>query len=329
MCPKITIVTPSYNQGQYLEQTILSVLEQNYPNLEYIIIDGGSIDNSVEIIRKYEHHLSFWVSEKDKGQSDAINKGLQRATGEVFNWLNSDDYYEPNALIKIAEAFRDPSVSCVCGRSRLFRCENETLYFSQGTDMYPDNLAKTIGWARMDQPETFFRTSSIRQIGLLDIRLHFLMDRDWWLKYLFVFGLQGVVQIPDVLVNFRLHDTSKTVSQQEGFKRDHDSLFFSLAQTYGLNKYAELIKQTCEIHEDFAISQVGKYEVELVNRALNYFLLIRANQFYNQNNKRKAHQLLEAVAAHLLEPEDRLLLSKLLFRNQYVPTAILQFLRRK
>src|ERR1700733_14532761 len=100
--PKISIVTPSYNKGQYIEQTIQSVLDQNYPNLEYIIIDGGSTDNTIEIIEKYAPYLKYWVSEKDKGQANAINKGLQYCTGEIFNWLNSDDYLEPDSLEKIA-----------------------------------------------------------------------------------------------------------------------------------------------------------------------------------------------------------------------------------
>ncbi len=98
--PKISIVTPSYNQGQYLEKTIESILSQNYPNLELIIIDGGSTDESINILRRYENRISFWVSEPDNGQADAINKGLKKTTGEIFNWLNSDDYLEPGALFK-------------------------------------------------------------------------------------------------------------------------------------------------------------------------------------------------------------------------------------
>lgn len=114
--PKISIVTPSYNQGSYLEETILSVLNQKYPNLEYIIIDGGSTDSSVEIIKKYASYLSYWVSEKDSGQSEALNKGFNRASGEIIAWLNSDDLYCENTLHIIAEKFMEhPEVGIVYG----------------------------------------------------------------------------------------------------------------------------------------------------------------------------------------------------------------------
>src|SRR5439155_25397176 len=105
--PRITIVTPSFNQGRYLEQTIRSVLDQGYPNLEYIICDGGSTDESVEIIKRYQHRLAYWCSEKDRGQSHAINKGFERATGDVYAYINSDDYFEPGVFECIAQAYND------------------------------------------------------------------------------------------------------------------------------------------------------------------------------------------------------------------------------
>lgn len=126
--PKITIVTPSFNQEKYLEQTILSVIEQNYPNLEYIIIDGGSTDNSVEIIRKYESKLAYWVSEKDKGLYDGIQKGFERSTGEIMAWINSDDVYHRKSLFAVAGIFKEyPSVDWIMGKNSWYDEEGCTL----------------------------------------------------------------------------------------------------------------------------------------------------------------------------------------------------------
>ena len=107
---KISIITPSYNQGEYIEKTIKSILDQGYPNLEYIIMDGGSNDETVEIIKKYEDKITFWQSEPDKGQTDAINKGFEKCTGDIVTWLCSDDYYEPNVLFEIEKAIGVPVV---------------------------------------------------------------------------------------------------------------------------------------------------------------------------------------------------------------------------
>jgi len=326
--PKISIITPSYNQGQYLEQTVLSVLNQDYPNLEYIVIDGGSKDNSVDIIKKYAEKITYWVSEPDKGQSDAINKGLKIAKGDIINWLNSDDYHEPHTLRTIAQAFAQPGVSVVCGRGRLFRNENETAYFSQGTDVYPGNLAKTIGWARMDQPETFFSKAAIDKMGLLDTRLHYLMDRDWWLKYLFLFGLEGVKTIPDVLINFRLHANSKTVAQNAKFQIEHDTFYYSFAKSLKLNTYADLIKSLFRVNEDIQIELKYDYNRDLVEKALNYYLLKRADETYAQNDKQRTQKLLSSIRDNCLEKADVALKNKLYFRNKYVPQFILKKLRR-
>ena len=119
--PKISVITPSYNQGKFLEQTILSVIEQDYTNVELIIIDGGSTDNSVDVIRQYENVIAYWVSEPDRGQAHAINKGLAKCTGDIFNWINSDDYLEPGALQEIGTQFaNNPDTNIVCGYTRCF-----------------------------------------------------------------------------------------------------------------------------------------------------------------------------------------------------------------
>ncbi len=328
MNPKITIITPSYNQGHYLEQTIDSVLSQNYSNIEYIVIDGGSTDQSVEIIKKYEKYLAYWVTEKDNGQSNAINKGLQRATGEIVNWINSDDYYEPKALKVVAEAFRDKTTNVVCGRGKIIKANGKLVRYSRGTDVYDNNLAKTIGWARMDQPETFFRRSVFQTIGTLNDGLHYLMDRDLWIRYLLSFGLSGVKTNPDILINFRLHDLSKTVSQSTRFQIDHDSFFYSMAHQYHLQEEKEQIKNVCKINEEFILSIPDTIEEKKIRRVLNYYFLKRADEFYAIDERKKAKDCLSMVNPAYLKEHDRKLLGKLKFRNAYVPISLLQLMRK-
>lgn len=180
--PKISIVTPSFNQGKYLEKTILSVLEQDYPNIEYIIIDGGSTDNSVEIIRKYEKQLTYWVSEKDRGQSHAINKGFERATGEIFGWLNSDDWFHPGALQAVAEAFAaNPDAGAVVGAGDMLYEETGNVLLVEPFPVTVESLYGSVD-RYISQPSCFFSHNAWRDCGPLDEDLHLAMDLDLWLR---------------------------------------------------------------------------------------------------------------------------------------------------
>lgn len=324
--PKISIITPSFNQGQFIEQTIKSVINQNYPNLEYIIIDGGSTDNTLEIIKKYEKHITYWISEQDKGQSDAINKGLKIATGNVINWLNSDDYYEPNTLLKVAKEFENPIVNVVSGKGRLFNV-NETVGYTKGVDVYKDNICKTIGWLRMDQPETFYRRSAVQNMGPLNISLHYLMDREWWLKYLLIYGINGVSSINDVLVNFRLHNDSKTVSQQEGFDIDHHSLFYALSKESGFNEKLNIISEFVSINTSITLNVKTNIEKQELRKILSYYFLLRANIYYEKNKKREASFFFSKVHASDLEVEEKKLFEKMRFRNR-LPVLIVKLIRK-
>lgn len=321
--PKITIITPTYGQGQYIEQTIESVLDQNYPNLEYFIFDGGSKDNTVDIIKKYEKHISFWVSEKDKGQSDAINKGLTKSTGEIINWLNSDDYYEPNCLHTIAENFQNEKTNVVCGRSKLFKGNSEIVRESQGTDIYLNNLAKTIGWARIDQPETFFRKSAIEKMGLLDSRFHYVMDKEWWIRYLLLFGLDNIKEIDKKLVNFRLHEESKTVSQQDSFGVETASMYYNIANTIGQLDLAKTINNNETLKEELAINidhKIQEEKKELLLSSLHYYLIHQADYFYSINEREKCKNYLKIINTELINDDEKKRFSKLKFRNQFLPT---------
>lgn len=236
--PKISLITPSFNQGQFIEQTIDSVLSQNYTDLEYIIIDGGSTDNTVEIIKKYEKHLKYWVSEPDRGHCHAINKGLKHCSGDLFNWLNSDDYYEPKALFKVADAFKtDSSLHLVGGRERAFYSEtNETESIFEGTKIDGD-VYELIYQGIIDQPTTFWKMDIIRQLGELPEELHFTMDSYWWTKYLLMHGVEKVKRIEDILTNFRLHSASKTVSNQHQFDINRFAIRLALAKKFNFNTH--------------------------------------------------------------------------------------------
>jgi len=218
MYPKISIVTPSYNQGQYLEDTILSILNQNYPNLEYIIIDGGSTDNSVDIIKEYKDHLAYWVSEKDRGQTHAINKGFKKATGEIVNWINSDDLLSPGALQAIAEA----SDKC---RDADFYFGDFTIIDYKGQKIFsrksPPYHFVTLFWGRQlsSQPAVFFRQSVLDRIGYLDESLNFCMDIEFWVRA----ACNGAKfkQIKSPLGIARIHGDAKTARLQQVLHDEH------------------------------------------------------------------------------------------------------------
>ena len=224
--PKISIITPSFNQGGFIEETICSVLLQNYPNLEFIIIDGGSIDETVEILKKYDKWLYYWVSEPDKGQSDAINKGLERATGTFFNWLNSDDLLAPNALWAIAETILSaPMSTALVGHLGYFDAQKQ-LKQTFRMPIFPNEIEKTLFFGGMAQPALFWHTETVRALKNVDKRLHYCMDLELWCRYLTTFGTQNITQINAVLAHFRIHEAAKS---SQGLKPFVERMAFSQA----------------------------------------------------------------------------------------------------
>jgi len=235
--PKISIVTPSYNQGQFIEQTIKSVLNQGYPNLEYILIDGGSTDETLEIINKYESNLTYWISEKDEGQANAINKGLRKCNGDIFNWLNSDDYYEPLALYKVAKTFINHDCDIVSAREKHFD-DIGNLIFRTGSTL-KENIAETLYFGHIDQPSTFWRKEIIDLLGGVNEKYNFLMDAELWVRYLLKYGDEQIIKLNEMVVSFRLHDQSKTFKEQTNFKVERASLRYSLLKSIGDSKTLE------------------------------------------------------------------------------------------
>lgn len=182
--PKFTIVTPTYNQGKYIERTIDSVLSQGDPNLEYFIIDGGSTDDTVEIIKKYERHLAYWVSEKDRGQSHAINKGMGKSTGEYLTWLNSDDWYLPGAMKTMRELFEaNPQAGMVVGAGRIVTPNGEEVYYKTPTrEITVESLYSWMRGGDFMQPSSAFRRSAWEAAGKINESVHIALDVDLWLN---------------------------------------------------------------------------------------------------------------------------------------------------
>ena len=222
MLPQITIVTPSFNQGRYIERTLLSVLDQGYPNLEYIVVDGGSTDASIEIIRWYGPRLSSWVSEPDNGQADAINKGFAQAHGEVFTWLNSDDVLLPGALALVGKIFaRYPQITWLTGLNANLDTEDhlsrKTTTFYKFRPLIRRGYYHGRGLGFIRQEGTFWRRELWERTGnRVDVSRRYTMDYDLWLRFA---QYADLVTVGAYLAAFRQHESQKT-AQIEPYYRE-------------------------------------------------------------------------------------------------------------
>ena len=212
MPPFVSIITPSYNQARFLPDTIQSVLSQDYPDLEYIIVDGGSTDGSLEIIRQYASQLSWWVSEPDQGQTDAINKGFARAKGDILAWLNSDDTYEPKAVgVAVKYLLAHPQVGMVYADANFINEAGRVI--GKFNSAQTDYRLLRQGYVHIPQQTMFFRAKYWKQLGPLDPSFYFAMDYDLWTR---IAAHAPLKYIPgQTWSNFRLHTSGKTVAADD------------------------------------------------------------------------------------------------------------------
>ena len=238
--PKISIITPSYNQGEFLEETILSVLGQRYPSLEYIIIDGGSTDNSLEIIKKYEKELHYWECQKDKGQSHAINKGFKHSTGDILMWLNSDDMLMPNALHYIANIVFKNKEDFYFGNCIRF---NEK---AMGMESFKSDVVTASGIFSLEQSDYIIQSSSFwkrkvyEEVGELNENLHYGLDWEWFLRV----KRKGIkmTAFNKCISLYRVHDSHKT--GKGGRKRQEELLsIYKIYNPKGATVYEHLMEQ--------------------------------------------------------------------------------------
>jgi glycosyltransferase involved in cell wall biosynthesis len=223
----ITIVTPSLNQSRFLEETIQSVIRQDYPYIEHIVIDGGSTDGSIDVIKKYDQHISYWVSEPDTGQSSAINKGFAKATGQIFAWLNSDDLLMPSA-IRIAAQYlmKYPDIGVVYGDRLHIDSKGNVIGINQGPS-YKQNMFKRN--FTLPQETVFFRKEIFEKVGGLDEALHFAMDFDLWCKMCKITNMR---HIPFFMGCFREHESAKSIAVHRSeendavkYLKEHDEVY--------------------------------------------------------------------------------------------------------
>ena len=231
--PLVSIITPSFNQGVFIEETIQSVISQDYPHLEYWIIDGGSQDASLEVIHKYSDHLTGFVSEPDEGQADAINKGFRLAQGEIIAWINSDDLYRPHAIHRAVAALgARPEVGLVYSDVDSIDAQG-TLFNRMRYDQW--QLVDLMAFNILGQPSVFFRRSVLEAAGLLDTSYHYLLDHHLWLRMALHTQLDYVPG--GVWAAARMHASAKNIAQAEGFGQEAFRLARWLAKDERFSQY--------------------------------------------------------------------------------------------
>jgi GT2 family glycosyltransferase len=264
--PSITIVTPSFQQADYVEATLRSVLLQGYSRLEYLVVDGGSTDGSAEIIRKYERWLAGFVSERDRGQGDAINKGFARANGEIVAWLNSDDRLMPGALHGVARMTRArPDAVAWVGRVRSVTPEGALVYLQVPRGLTREGLADFGHEGQVSQPGCFFRRRALEQAGPLSTELHYVLDVDLWLR---LAAVGTFAACEEVWAEETIHAAAKTASQRgRSLAELHLVQIRAGFERVALQRMAEEL-QEWDVLKRGTLAERMKYQVNLALRPM-------------------------------------------------------------
>lgn len=287
--PDFSVITPVLNQASTIEKCIESVASQKL-DVQHIIIDGGSSDGTVDIIRKHEEKLAFWVSEPDLGQSHAINKGLKRATGTWFNWLNADDQLTEHALQTVLQTAKSDT-QVVVGKCKHVNTDGETV--AEGSARIWDSLEATLGNYSMGQPSVFYRTETVKQLGGLNENLHLCLDMDLWFRFLLKFGQERIQTTDAILSEFLVHEGGKSSSQLEKMRAEKYGIYHALLSDFELPEVIQLFiskfpipesvcyKPTCklvgkELLSNFAWHlMIGSYEQNALVICQHFFDVVK------------------------------------------------------
>lgn len=284
----ISVIIPSYNQAAYLEETLISVLDQPYADREVIVVDGGSTDGSAAIIERYAARLAWWVSEKDRGQSHAINKGLERATGDIVCWLNSDDLHCPGTLETVARFFKDnPGLGALQGAVLNFNDSHREQRIFAGA-VSEEDLVRRVPF---HQPGVFWRRELLARTGLLDESLHFCMDYDLWMRLYFATDFGYTDQ---ALAKFRVHTESKTHDNPRAMYLEYRRVASRFFLSADAGTAARLERLGVYDNPQSLTYPLGRPPRTPVHRLASIYLYECAVQEYTWGNARKAARLARA-----------------------------------